>query len=53
MGPLRLLVAAVKTTNLTYRLITTSILIGQVVIISAKNLNQKKENKKIKALTKE
>lgn len=38
---LRLLVTAVKTTNLTYRLMTTSILIGQVVIILVKKYKSK------------
>lgn len=47
MNPLRLLITAVKTTNLTYRLLTTSILIGQVVIIFKNSLIMKKERKKI------
>ena len=46
MGALRFLVTAVKATSLSYRLITTSVLLGQVIIIlstSAKKKLKKKE----------
>lgn len=45
MTPLRFLVVAVKTTSLTYRLLTTSILLGHVIIAVVKK-TKKTYNKK-------